>query len=630
MRYRHLFALAVLSVSTVTLEAVLEKDARAQSVRPGLIESAPGTESPLPNSAVTRGSANHFTPAVRGSEWFYVDSLDFRGHARPALGLTFDYVNKPSSTFPGGVKTPLVDSQLALHLGGSINLWDSLRLSLDAPLTVVNSGKVIAKNNFIGDIRTGLDIRLHGHTGDKLVLALGTQFWIPTGSRNESWLGSGDWRWGGRLMIAGDVGPIAYGAGMQFNYLHGDQSGYTMGLNAAIGVKLLDKKLLIGPEYFMYTQLANKTSATDDGAFRQGLINPIELLLGAHYTVPLDLRFGGGVGFGLNQGITSPDFRVLFNIEWAPKYVAPPPPDKDGDGVADKDDACPEAAGVASEDPKKNGCPAPVEVGDADGDGIKDDVDACKDKAGVKSDDPKKNGCPADQDGDGIEDKDDACVDKPGVKSDDPKKNGCPEPGDTDGDGIKDDQDACVDKPGVKSDDPKKNGCPDPDRDGDGIPNDTDACPDAAGPADEKDPKRNGCPAASFEKGTIKILDQIKFATGSAKIVEDKVNLKTLEGVLKVLNEHKEVKFLRVEGHTDNKGAKAGNQKLSQERAQSVVNWIVKNGGKDANGFRAKGFGQDKPIETNDTDVGRASNRRVEFHMMTEEEVKAFDAANKK
>jgi len=109
--------------------------------------------------------------------------------------------------------------------------------------------------------------------------------------------------------------------------------------------------------------------------------------------------------------------------------------------------------GVPSEDPKKNGCPP-----DRDGDGIPDAEDACPDTPGVKSADPKKNGCPPDRDGDGIPDAEDACPDTPGVKSDDPKKNGCPR--DTDEDGIPDAEDACPTEKGVKDPDPKLNGCP--------------------------------------------------------------------------------------------------------------------------------------------------------------------------
>jgi outer membrane protein OmpA-like peptidoglycan-associated protein len=109
--------------------------------------------------------------------------------------------------------------------------------------------------------------------------------------------------------------------------------------------------------------------------------------------------------------------------------------------------------GVKTDDPKTNGCPP-----DRDGDGIYDDVDACPDVKGVKSDDPKKNGCPADRDGDGIPDDVDACPDVKGVASARPEFNGCPP--DKDGDGIKNEDDACPDAPGPKNADPKKNGCP--------------------------------------------------------------------------------------------------------------------------------------------------------------------------
>jgi outer membrane protein OmpA-like peptidoglycan-associated protein len=97
-------------------------------------------------------------------------------------------------------------------------------------------------------------------------------------------------------------------------------------------------------------------------------------------------------------------------------------PDRDHDGILDKDDACPDEPGVRDPDPKKNGCP----VRDRDGDGIPDDQDACPDVKGVKTSDPKTNGCPPDTDGDGIIDSEDACPDKPGPRNADPTKNGCP------------------------------------------------------------------------------------------------------------------------------------------------------------------------------------------------------------
>ena len=95
--------------------------------------------------------------------------------------------------------------------------------------------------------------------------------------------------------------------------------------------------------------------------------------------------------------------------------------DRDNDGVADKDDKCPDVAGK----PELNGCP------DADGDGITDAEDACPDVFGLK----EFNGCP-DTDGDGIADKDDECPEVAGK----PELKGCP---DADNDGIADKDDKC-------------------------------------------------------------------------------------------------------------------------------------------------------------------------------------------
>jgi hypothetical protein len=141
--------------------------------------------------------------------------------------------------------------------------------------------------------------------------------------------------------------------------------------------------------------------------------------------------------------------------------------DRDGDGIGDAVDACPDEAGVASAD----GCP------DRDGDGIADGSDACPDEAGV----PENSGCPlvvdGDRDGDGVPDEDDECPDEPGTGT------GCPLIGDRDGDGIRDEEDACPDEVGTEVTD----GCPD--RDGDTTPDGEDECPDDPGPPE------SGCPA---------------------------------------------------------------------------------------------------------------------------------------
>jgi outer membrane protein OmpA-like peptidoglycan-associated protein len=183
-------------------------------------------------------------------------------------------------------------------------------------------------------------------------------------------------------------------------------------------------------------------------------------------------------------------------------------------------------------------------------------------------------------------------------------------PPDRDHDGIPDAEDACPDVPGVRTDDPKTNGCPS-DRDKDGIPDTEDACPDVPGPRDP-DPKKNGCPIARVEAGQVKILDQIKFKTGSAVILPESQSM--IDAVTTVLKEHAEIKRVRVEGHTDTQGTAPMNLDLSKRRAASVVTALVAVG-IDRGRLTSQGYGQEKPLDTNATAEGRANNRRVEFHI---------------
>ena len=148
--------------------------------------------------------------------------------------------------------------------------------------------------------------------------------------------------------------------------------------------------------------------------------------------------------------------------------------DTDGDGIYDKDDACPEVAGLEA----FNGCP------DADGDGIEDSKDRCPNEAGPK----ELNGCP-DSDGDGIADIDDACPNEAGLAA----LAGCP---DADGDGVADKDDQCPNEAGPA----ENNGCPWPDRDGDGVLDKDDQCPDVAGTV-----ANNGCPEVT--EAVIKTLN---------------------------------------------------------------------------------------------------------------------------
>jgi len=221
----------------------------------------------------------------------------------------------------------------------------------------------------------------------------------------------------------------------------------------------------------------------------------------------------------------------------------------------------------------------------------------------------------SDRDNDGIPDEIDACPDEPEDHQGNDPNDGCPNPLDRDGDGIPDKLDACPDKPGQASPDPKKNGCPDDDRDKDGIPNAEDACPDDPGPPNA-DKAKNGCPLVKIEGGVFRLLDQIHFAFNSATILPDSFPL--MQKIADIFNQTPAIKKVAIEGHTDNKGSAVYNKNLSQNRANSVMQWLVQHG-VAANRLEAHGYGLEKPIADNNTEEGRAANRRVEFHILEED-----------
>lgn len=257
--------------------------------------------------------------------------------------------------------------------------------------------------------------------------------------------------------------------------------------------------------------------------------------------------------------------------------------DTDGDGIYDKDDACPEIAGLE----EFQGCP------DTDGDGIADKDDSCPDVAGLA----EFNGCP-DTDGDGIIDSEDDCPEVAGTKI----MKGCP---DADGDGVADKDDQCVDVAGPA----ENNGCPWPDGDGDGVNDKDDQCPTVAGTI-----ANNGCPEVS-EETMKKLNDYAKtILFDSSKSTFKQQTIPVLEAITAILKEYPSSKF-SIEGHTDSQGAAAFNQKLSEERASAVMNYLIENG-IDSSRLSSAGFGETTPIDTNKTSKGRANNRRVEVKLV--------------
>lgn len=496
-------------------------------------------------------AADRFEPSERGSEWNANESLDLRGHLRPSVGYVLTEARR-LVVVPGTPERVPVEDLALLHIGGSVVVFDRLRLSLNMPFQVyaggttgVRGGATLVappKESGLGDLRASVDVRLFGVHRSTITGALGVQAWAPTGERSQ-WTSDGVFRARPRAMLAGELGAFVWAAQLGVHARARSEASFA----AAAGIRLAET-IVVGPELFASTAL--------DGAFEK-TTTPVEALLGGHWLIDGTARLGGGVGAGLTGGDGAPSWRALLTLEWAPE-IPKPPRRRRHDGTS----------GAA-----RAGGP------DADHDGIPDALDACPSTVGVATSDPKTNGCPPDSDEDGVDDLSDAC---PTIR-------------------------------GIVTSDPSTTGCPDRDRDHDGIANELDACPDDAG-APDIDPQRNGCPRAFLRGVRIELGAAIEFKPGTAEIAASQENEATLTAILGVVLKLPEGRKLRIEGYTDNRGDPSALRAQSAARAAAVAKWLADHG-IDRARLSSEGFGPERPIATNETEIGRAENRRVELHV---------------
>ena len=307
--------------------------------------------------------------------------------------------------------------------------------------------------------------------------------------------------------------------------------------------------------------------------------------LQAGYDFLLDMgRWGIGPTVGLVH-VFQPDSELrpddanifLFGVHAVYDTAPRIPSDRDHDGLLDEVDACPDAPEDKDGFEDGDGCPDP----DNDKDGVLDSVDHCPDIA---------------EDRDGFEDAD-----------------GCPDP-DNDKDGIPDVKDRCPndaeDFDGFEDTD----GCPDPDNDKDGIPDKEDLCPNEPetqnGYADE-----DGCPDEDQVRVVgqrIVLDDRVNFEQNNARIRE--VSFPLLERLSRLIKAHPEYVHIEVQGHTDQRGTAEYNRKLSEDRANSVLEFLVKQG-VERSRLNAVGFGSEHLLVDKSNERALFLNRRVEFQI---------------
>ena len=325
--------------------------------------------------------------------------------------------------------------------------------------------------------------------------------------------------------------------------------------------------------------------------------------LGVRFPVTdnLSVNVSGGVQISPNDwlddkaiGITNDMFFTAFT---GISYSFLTEFDSDGDGVVDSKDMCPDTPTGIKVD--ENGCPL-----DSDKDGVPDYLDDCP---GTPKGAPvDKTGCPLDSDRDGVPDYTDLCPNTPsGIDVDD---FGCPF--DSDGDGVFDYQDRCPDTPyGVDVD---NYGCP-LDDDLDGVPDYLDQCPGTL-PGVQVD--EQGCeiviilePAPEFNPNQLTLGAETSFEFNSAKLKA--AAFPELDKLLEQMKKYPTSRW-KIEGYTDNVGSEDGNLKMSQMRAESVLNYFVSRGIPKGR-FEVIGMGSKNPVADNSTEQGRAKNRRVEI-----------------
>lgn len=580
---------------------------------------------------------NQFRASETPNDAFSISRPDDLGHMNLGAQLHIDYANDPLvyEQRLGDSNTEehrIVAHELTAQVGLSFGLFDRLVIYAGVPVVIWMDGEddgaqavgIPPADGFgLGDVYLGARFRILGESDDVFALGLQVTGTFPTGQGN--WRGDNFLSIEPELLaeIRADILRITMNVGARIRddadftpsqssnnetvngetVTVGDQLTYALGITVPLfgdhrepGTSRLD----------LHAQVWGATNFTNFFGREE---SPFEALGGLKFHHNSGLSVGLAAGAGLNRGIGSPDFRAILQAGWTPageaaaddgeEEVTEAVGDADGDGIPDDVDQCIDTAEDFDGFEDEDGCPDL----DNDGDGVVDTNDNCPDVAGLV----EANGCPdGDTDGDGVPDSEDACPEAAEDMDGFEDGDGCPDT-DNDGDGVVDSSDRCPNEAGPVA----NGGCPDTDRDGDGVVDRLDNCPDEAGTADN-----HGCEEEQqvvIREGRLEILDKVYFATNSDRIQRRSFSL--LDNVAQVINNHPEITLIRIEGHTDDRGDDNHNMDLSNRRAAKVLQYLVQRGEVDESRLRSRGFGETRPIESNDTREGRAANRRVEFNL---------------
>ena len=617
----------------------LQRAARAYALGAGLAVSllamqreahAQATTSPVIPSSNSSGFDTHlFRPAMDSKGLFTVNGSDILGKNDVSFGLIVDYAHALLRTPYGG---QLIDHSFQGTFQFNYGLLNMFVVGLDLPVDLMSGKQQLDANNNPQPVYAGLwgpdQLAFQGvgyvgaHAKWRITkvehgfgLALGVQIGGGlSGAAQNAAADNGFFYWPeliaekrfgpkGQFRIALNAGYRGHSATQTTLPLEDggkfvDGSLFTY--NGGISWRVLDALDLVGETYGTYLLASNADSVAK---LSNEAVGGIKVFVERNSY----LMLGGGARY--TKGFEAADERAFIGFIFEPSIG-----DRDGDGIKDDVDQCPDDPEDFDGFKDEDGCPDP----DNDNDGILDVDDRCpnipEDREGIEDTDGCPEGKDGDRDGDGIPDSKDKCPDDPEDRDGFEDEDGCPDP-DNDQDGIPDKMDQCPNDPEDKDGFEDQDGCPDPDNDHDGIPDVKDKCPNEPetfnGFEDE-----DGCPdkgSVIIQDNNIIILDKIQFAYNSAEILP--ASNKILDAVATTFNHHPEFTLVVVAGHADERGNDQYNLHLTQDRVNSVVRALIARGIEKSR-LRSKGYGEFCPLDPGHNEKAWEQNRRVEFKIV--------------
>lgn len=579
----------------------------------------------------------------------------------------------------------------AMHVRAAVGATDWFQIAIGAPVVqFLDTGPGLdtfagPRSGPVGFGDVHLELGFRPLSEDKSVgLAITPFVTFPTGTR-QYLLTDGTFAFGGRMALSGNVSVVHLAAHVGYKVKVGSSRlGAYLAVDdeilygAGLGFQLLPQWVRLNVELAGASIVGPGRATVAPTLVTESLHTALEANANLMINTPSGFALMVGGGAGLTPAAGVPIARGFLGLGYVPVSIR----DRDGDGIVDTADSCPDEPedldGVRDDD----GCPDLDDDGDGvpddqdlcpqeaedmddfedgdgcpdlddDGDGIPDTRDACPDDAEDIDGFEDADGCPdADNDGDGYPDDEDMCPDAAEDFDGEFDQDGCPDQdaGDTDGDGVPDNVDRCPqaaeDMDGFEDGD----GCPDADNDGDGVPDASDACPNAPEDIDgfqdqdgcpDFDADGDGIPDAvdrcPEEPETVNGIDDTDGCPDEATVRLSTDRIEILESILffvaearirpesfKILDQVATVmeqhpEILRIRIEGHTDSQGAATYNQDlSERRALAVRTYLIERGISPGRLLARGYGEDYPIAPNGSEEGRALNRRVDFMILAD------------